>query len=146
MGANMNIQGSVAAILNERELVLNRGADAGVTLGMRFKVLDHERSIMDPETKTLLTTLQREKIRVKVIEVGPSHSIANTYQTYTEPQPADPNLVRWSNILGNALGARNHVTKVRTFRRDGTVSFSPIDESDSIVKVSDPVMSIDDEV
>jgi hypothetical protein len=33
------IEGKVARILNSRELVINRGTEAGVKLGMRFAVL-----------------------------------------------------------------------------------------------------------
>jgi hypothetical protein len=142
----MEINGSVAAILNERELMINRGSDVGVTEGMKFKVMEHERSIMDPETKTLLTTLQREKIRVKVIEVSPTYSIASTYQTYRVMDPTSAGLLQASYVLGNVLSAMNEVTKVRTFRQDATVSFTPIQESESIVKVGDPVTLVNDDI
>jgi hypothetical protein len=33
------IRGKVAQILNEREVVINIGKDAGVKIGMKFKIL-----------------------------------------------------------------------------------------------------------
>ena len=46
----MAIEGQVATIVNERELVINRGSDSGVNEGMKFKVVGGELAIKDPET------------------------------------------------------------------------------------------------
>ena len=46
----MLIEGKVAAIVNERELAINRGADVGVKEGMIFKVVEPELDVTDPDT------------------------------------------------------------------------------------------------
>ena len=47
----MAIEGKVAAILNERDLVINRGSDSGVQEGMRFGVVEKDVPIVDPDTE-----------------------------------------------------------------------------------------------
>jgi hypothetical protein len=79
----MLIEGKVAEILNERELVINRGADAGVKEGMTFKVVESKLDITDPDTGEVLGTISREKIRVRIAEVQSKFCIGRTYETYT---------------------------------------------------------------
>ncbi len=103
----MTIEGRVANILNERDLVINRGSDHGVEPGMRFKVNSPEIKIADPVTGDDLGLLVREKIRVKVLEVYPQFAVAKTYETYQDYEPS---------VLSSMLAAtsRTRVTRVRT--------------------------------
>jgi hypothetical protein len=52
------IEGKVAQVLNERELVINIGHDHGAVLGMKFAVLsDKPIEILDPDTHDLTRTV-----------------------------------------------------------------------------------------
>ncbi len=76
------IRGKVAEVLNDREIVINRGKDHGVKLGTRFKITETV-EIRDPDTGDVIGTIIREKIRFKVVYAQPSMSIARTYETHT---------------------------------------------------------------
>lgn len=75
------VDGKVAEVLNDREVVINRGEEHGVILGTRFKVVEMV-DIQDPDTGDELGAMIREKIRLKVVHVQPTLCIARTYQTY----------------------------------------------------------------
>ena len=76
------IEARVAAVLNSRELVINRGSKHGVKKGMRFVVYDADprlADIKDPETGEILGSLCREVARVEAVEVTPRMAVARTY-------------------------------------------------------------------
>lgn len=75
------VEGRVAQILNARELVINIGSKKGVNPGMVFAVLaETPLEVRDPETKELLDVVDREKVRVKAIEVREKITICRTYR------------------------------------------------------------------
>lgn len=79
------LTGRVAAILNERELVINIGADKGVALQMVFKVVaEKPLEIADPETKEIIGYVDQEKVRVKVEEVQKGLAICKTIRLSAE--------------------------------------------------------------
>lgn len=138
----MAIEGKVAAILNERELVINRGADAGVKQDMRFKVMEPGVDIKDPDTGEPLGTIQREKIRVEVVEVHPKYSVGRTYETYVISVAGIGSdvvdaITRWSPLLGR------EVTRVRTLRTEQATSKASNDKS-CFVEVGDQVVQVVD--
>lgn len=133
------LTGAVAAVLNDRELALNIGAEAGVREGMRFQVLEKERLITDPTTREELGRVQREKVKIKVVEVHPRFSVARTFETY----PAQPGLATaglWAaRNLAAVIGSEPEI-RVRTLRhQDRPSGFSEISESASYVQIGDPV-------
>lgn len=74
------LSGQVALIEDDYTLVINRGAEAGVTLGMVFAVLsESDQVITDPESGRELGRLTREKLRVRVFDVQPLFSRAHTF-------------------------------------------------------------------
>ena len=127
----MNIEGKVAAVINRRELVINRGTAAGVQEGMKFKVMDRLLEITDPESHETLGTLEREKVRVKVSEVHPKFSVAMTYETYQVSEPGLPGM----------LGAQR-VTRVRTLQMGNDTVQSPEDRVAS-VRAGDLVVELE---
>ena len=129
------IEGKVAKVLNGRELVINRGSDQGVANGTKFRVLDSGEPILDPDTDKKLGSIDREKIRVKVVYTQPTLAVAQTYQTYGTSSPL---------LLAELLGQRLQGTKVRTLRAPGR-DFTRIDQDESIVDVGDRVVEVDDE-
>ena len=128
----MNIEGKVAAIINSRELVINRGAFAGVQEGMKFKVMDHLLEITDPESNETLGTLEREKVRVKVSEVHPKFSIAMTYETYEVSEPG---------LTG--MFPLHRVTRVRTLQAGSGIVQSPEDRV-AAVRAGDLAVLVED--
>ena len=132
----MAIEGKIASILNERDVVINKGSDDGITEGMRFKVNDPAVKISDPDTGDELGTMRREKIRVKVMELQPRFSIAKTYETYTAPMSSV------ATQVADAFRSRM-VTRVRKIILEPpdqkTVT---IDVTGSTVNIGDPVVQI----
>jgi len=77
------LQGKVAAVLNEQQLVINVGARDGVTEGMQFAVLGAEPIIVrDPDSGEELDKLDPEKTRVEAIEVRDRVTVCETYRSF----------------------------------------------------------------
>ncbi|HEV8713808.1 MAG TPA: hypothetical protein VGX03_13400 [Candidatus Binatia bacterium] len=74
----------VAAVLSDREVVLNKGENDGVTPGMRFAIIGDGPEIMDPETGRSLGSVEIAKTIVKIVRVEPNYSIGRTFRTFTE--------------------------------------------------------------
>ena len=75
------IRGKVACVLNAREIAINVGSKHGVSVNMFFDVVGSEHSnIKDPDTKEVLGSIMRPKVRVKIIEVEEKLSVATTYR------------------------------------------------------------------
>ncbi|TFV60981.1 hypothetical protein E4P42_01985 [Mycobacterium sp. PS03-16] len=74
------VTGQVALIEDDYTLVINRGAEAGVTLGMVFAVYQGDGQVVrDPESGRELGRLTREKLRVRVFDVQPLFARAHTF-------------------------------------------------------------------
>ena len=127
----MAIEGKVANILNERVLVINKGSDAGVKEGMKFKVTEMI-TIVDPDTNEPLGPVIREKVRIKIVEVQTKFSVGKSYETYVEDAIA--------SFMGRVFGARR---SPRGLRPGGDLM--PTAESGSYVGVGDSVIEIDDD-
>lgn len=135
----MTLEGKVAAILNERELVVNLGSEVGVVEGMKFKVVEPSRQILDPDTGETLGTFEREKVRVRILEVNPKYSVGSTYETY-KVTVGGGGIPDFSYFFGRS----REVTRIRTLRPDGGLYLEPMDETKSFVKIGDPVVLVED--
>lgn len=72
--------GQVAFVEDDYTLVINRGAQAGVTAGMVFAVHSvSDQMITDPESGRELGRLTREKLQVRVFDVQPLFARAHTF-------------------------------------------------------------------
>ena len=132
------IESKVAKILNNRELVINRGSDHGVEQGMKFKIMGSE-VIRDPDTDEELGLIEREVIRVKAVDVQPRFAVAQTYQTY---QIGSDFAQRTAQSIETALATlARPVTKVRTIRTDKSASELTTDAW-AFVQVSDGVIEL----
>lgn len=125
----------MAEILTGTELVLNRGSDDGVQVGMRFAILNRKgAAIMDPDTGEALGSVDLEKTVVKVVRVDPRLSVARTFRTY-----------RSGGQLAGASFARMFepsVVRVETLRTDERKLKDELDESESYVKIGDPAVQV----
>jgi len=80
------IRGQVAKLVNEEELIINRGKEAGVVSGMTFWVMDPSTEhILDPETGEDLGGVPRTKVRVMVTSVGSRVSLAERVAPSSNP-------------------------------------------------------------
>jgi hypothetical protein len=122
------IDGRVARILNEHELIINRGRQDGVTLGMRFAVLaDETLDVTDPDTGQSLGTWDRPKVHVVVTEVQDKFAVCETYEV----------VERAGQIVSPADFFRPIRVFPGTLRAGQTVR--PLPENESLVKIGDRV-------
>jgi hypothetical protein len=78
--SGQEITGRVALVEDDYTLVLNRGAEAGVTPGMVFAVHSNTGQVItDPESGRELGRLSREELRVRVFDVHPLFARAHTF-------------------------------------------------------------------
>lgn len=138
------VQGKVAMILNDREVVINRGKDHGVEMGAKFKVVETV-EVEDPDTKETIGTIEREKIRLEVAHLEPAMSIARTYETYKyggHPVFRDnDSLRRHLDPLANIM-PRTDVKRIRPSSQKSTgdntgLDAVPIEIGDVIVEVAE---------
>ena len=133
------IEGQVAQILNARELVINRGSNQGVRIGMKFAVIEPKAlNIVDPETGQELGSVPRPKVQVQVITVQDNLSVARTYRS------------KRVNVGGFGLAGvglprmfepPKYEKRYETFKSDPS-TWEDLDEEHSYVKVGDPVEQI----
>ncbi len=139
MTEKARISGKVAQILNSRELVLNVGADAGVTLGMSFDVLDTKgEEIEDPDTGEVLGSLRRSKVRVEVSRVEDRMSVARTYRKSRINVGGNmPEITHFSR----AFLPPKWITKYETLKTDEK-TWEQLEERESYVNTGDPVIQV----
>jgi len=76
------IEGRVAQILSDHELIINRGRKDGVMQGMHFSILIGESlEIKDPETGESLGALDRTKAKARVTEVHERFAVCERLDT-----------------------------------------------------------------
>lgn len=131
------LQGFVAQVLNERELVINIGREQGVKPGMRFKVLAQEKlQILDPINHEPLGDLERDKVRVEAIEVHDRMAVCKTYESWTVGGQLNT-----AQILQDAMfGPTRRVFE--TLSAEIEAKPAPLSEDESYVKIGDRVLQL----
>lgn len=124
---NIPIEGRVAQILNERELVLNVGSRDGVKAGMVFAVLgESPLEVRDPISNEVLDEVDREKVRVEVFELRERIALCRTYEVRR--------VGGWLDFgLSDLIGPRHEI--VATLRSDEYPK--PLSSRESYVKIGD---------
>ncbi|MER7994399.1 hypothetical protein [Micromonospora chalcea] len=119
------IRGKVAQLIDERTLVINRGAEHGVQVGMRFAVLNRKGAdVVDPDTNEPIGSVDVEKVLVKVVRVEARLAVARTFRSFT-----------------TGIGAMfQSGVRHETLRTDSATYKQELDEEDSYVKIGDPVV------
>ena len=108
------IRGKVARILTVRELVLNIGRHDGVELDMLFDILDPiAQDIQDPDTKEVIGSLYRPKIRLKITSVEERIALASTYKSTTVNMGGQGGIAA---LLGASFEAPEWVTQYESLR------------------------------
>jgi hypothetical protein len=132
-----SIEGKVASVLNERELAINIGVEQGVKEGMKFKVLaEKPTEILDPETGEILGELDREKVRVRVLEVREKFSVCRTYKKRYASGGPFYNMFAVGDLVA---GPR---VVVETLKAEDSSLPPPLSEEESYVKKGDRVIQL----
>lgn len=139
----MLIEGKVAAILNNRELAINRGKIAGVKKDMIFGVFETKEGIKDPDTAEVLGSVETVKIKVKVVDIQPKLSVCRTYETY------QTNIGGAGKPLFAALQTvfeppPKWVTRVKTLKSEDAL-FEELGVTGSFVRIGDKVRQLEGE-
>ncbi len=141
------IRGTVARVLNTREIAINLGTEHGITIGMYFDVMDAgESDILDPNTKEMLGSIERPKIRMKITHIEEKLSVASTYKS--ECVNVGGTGTKYSAVLKDALSNTSlPLTPPRWVKKYETLEKTeetpaPLDEKDSRVKTGDPVVQV----
>lgn len=126
------IEGRVARVLDQREVVLNVGAAAGVEVGMRFVILSAETvDIPDPVTGEPLGSVEVPKHVVKVVRVpNENMSVARTFRTIKGRQSL-------ASVWAGATEDRVETIDVPV---DETTVRSQVEEGFRVVRVGDRVI------
>ena len=134
------IRGKVARVLNTREIAINVGVKDGVTVGMYFNVMDLQyEDIRDPDTDEVLGSIERQKVRVKIIHVQEKLSLATTYRSKRVNTGGRDFLSL--GPFARSLMPPNWVTRYETLSKIEK-NRGVLDEEDSYVKIGDPVVQI----
>lgn len=136
------IRGKVAKILNSRELVLNIGTNKGVKVGMKFDVMDTKgENIIDPDTKENIGSLERPKVRVKVIDVREQLSVVSTYRSKNINIGGIGTSFEPLVSLTAYLTPPKWVKKYETLKTN-EATWEDLDESASFVKTGDSAVEV----
>lgn len=142
------IIGKVARVNSDRELIINRGLNDGVEVGTHFYIKGESIDVPDPDTGESLGEVSPIKIVVRAEEVSERFCIARTFRSRrVKVRDAIPG----NDALGKTLGSwrqqlqpprpAEYETRVETLRMDPAKG-SPIDVSESIVRVGDVAESV----
>lgn len=136
------IEGKVAQIISDQELVINRGSKHGVKLGMRFRILHNGGAdILDPDTGENLGSVELDKTIVKITSMSDKLAVGRTFRTITEEAG------KFSAGETFMREFRPRTTSVETLRSGGRNAKNDLSPEDSIVKIGDrAVQFISDEV
>lgn len=133
------LRGKVARVLNSRELAINLGTKHGVKIGMLFDVLDPKgEDIADPDSGEILGSIDRPKVRVKVISTQENLCIASTYKSKKVNIGGMGKDIAMGRIA-DLFMPPNYVTKFETLKTTEK-TWEDLDEKESYVKIGDPVV------
>lgn len=136
MATDDRIRGQVAQVLNERELVINRGSSDGVQVGMRFAILNRQgANIEDPETGETLGSVEIEKAIVKIVRAHDRLSVGRTFRTLRRPGGPLAGIGEAIELM-----SRPSRTEVETLRAAGKEDRLELSPDESLIRVGDPVV------
>jgi hypothetical protein len=82
----MPVEGKVAKILGNNEIVINRGRSQGVRQGMHFEIFAPDgEEVWDPDTGETLGTVEDVKAKAEVTEVKERLAVARLQSTQDTP-------------------------------------------------------------
>jgi hypothetical protein len=141
------IRGKVARVLNSRELALNLGSEHGVRIGMFFDILDPKGdNITDPDAGEIIGSIERAKVRVKVVIVQARLSVASTYKKERVNIGGSGSLVGFgSSGLSKLFLPPEYITQYETLKTQER-TWEDLSEDESYVKSGDPVVEVQESI
>lgn len=145
------IAGQVARVTSDRELIINRGAEHGVKVGMNFAIKGPPVEVTDPETNEPIGSVAPVKVVVQVADVDEKFCIARTFRTRSvlvraaqEAGPMYNGLVGVGRLDSYLQPPRpaEYETLVETLRVNPDAVGVPIAEEESAVQVGDIAESL----
>ncbi len=135
------IRGKVAALLNSREVAINRGSEDGVVKGMKFAVLDPAtQDIRDPDSGSSIGAVFRPKVILKVAMVESGVSVLHTFRSHKINRGgADLFGLNFRRMFEPSEWVTEHESL-----RESPHSWEALTEEESFVKVGDPVVEYED--
>lgn len=125
----------VARVINDRELAITGGSDAGVQVGDVLMVLGKPVQILDPGSQEPLGEVATSKAVVRVYEVQERFCLARTFRQKRVNVGGD-------GLAGAGLGRffepPKYETRTETLRRNPELGLD-IDEDEAVVQVGDSV-------
>lgn len=128
-----SIEGKVAKIVDERTVIINRGAEAGVREGMKFAILVEGDAVTDPDTGETLGTWEIVKDYVKTTHVQEKISVCTAAKTTADSEQ------KISKTLSSAMvdvsfnqSDSSGKLKVRASDMSGTPQVGPIAVGDTV--------------
>jgi len=132
-----SIVGKVIRILNDREIVLNRGLTNGLAEGDYIGVIDPETEDMtDPDTGENLGSIRRYKVALRISQVSERLAIAATYKTKEVNVGGMGDPTRGIFGVSQMMAPRKIVTEVERLRLNERAA-KPIGPSESRVQEGD---------
>ncbi len=126
------ITGKVELVLDNRELLINRGRADGVEIGMRFVVPGYKKVALDSGTEI---ELEYPKTIVKIVRLQePNMSIGRTFRTIKGSPGITVNL---GPALAALAGSPDRIETIKT--NENSKLQSQIGEEDRAVIIGDPV-------
>jgi len=142
MTQSQPIRGKVARLLNSREVALNIGSRDGVVEGMHFDILDPKgEDIIDPDTYEVIGSLNRPKVRVQVVTTQEKLSVARTFKRRQVNVGGQGASFSALSEFQRYLLPERWVTVYETLKTDEK-TWEDLDETESFVKVGDPVVQV----
>lgn len=140
-----NIRGKVAKVLNSHKVALNIGSQDGVTIGMYFDIMDPKGdNIVDPDSKEVLGSIERPKVRVKITKVQENIAVASTFK---EKKKNVGGTMNFGNLgtISQSLMPSKWITEVETLKTEEK-TWEDLKEEQSYVKTGDPVVEVKEDV
>ena len=132
------IRAKVARVLNPREIAISAGHDIGVSDGMIFDVISAtEEDVLDPDTREVLGSVERRKVRVKVVDVKEKLSVARTYRKKVVNVGGTHELER----IAKLLSPPRYVTEYETLTAS-KAAWDYLSGSERDVETGDPVVQV----
>lgn len=138
----MTIEGKVAQVISERELVINRGERDGVTQGMVFRIVRSEPEVIrDPDTDEVLDEVDVTKVEVEAVTVREKVAICRTFRRIVTPgRPRKAGIVSPYSALNSSIfgdPGTPDSERFQTLRTDEEFIAKELDPAGSYVKRGD---------
>lgn len=133
------IKGKIAELLDERRVVINKGSEDGVSLGMYFQIFSPETTdVRDPDSGVRLGSAMIPIMQVQVVHVDAKFCIAATFRSKTVNVGG---FDKFSDTLFKMTQPPKYIKVHETFELDSE-QVKKIEEARSKVRAGYPVESI----